>query len=172
MKKHSGITIVELLGAIVIFSIAASIIALTVSFIVNANKEIIENGKANTTGTLLIRQIENKISDLSVTRYDDTVSQKLILYSDFEYVFNEVEQNIVVDDENPKELVLQFTQNDILINGSILDLDGFFLHNSSNIEVVEYANNDSIQITITIVLSSESNIYTFQSTMEVFIQRR
>lgn len=171
MKKHSGLTIVELLGAIVIFSIAASIIALTVSFIINANKEIIENGKANTTGTLLIRQIENKINDLSVTRYDNTVNQQLILYSDFEYIYDESIKDIDKIEHNPPlELVLQFTQNDILLNGLSLDLDGFVMHESSTIEVLESANNQSIQITIIIVLSSNTNTYTFQTTIEVFIQ--
>ena len=173
MKKHSGLTIVELLGAIVIFSIATSMIAIAVSFIVNANKEIIENGKANATGTLIMRRIENEINDLSVTRYDDTVNQQLILYSDFEYVFDEDAQEIDTIEHNPPiELILEFSQNNILINGSVLDLDGFVLDDSSKIEVIEYANAESIQTTITVILLSESNLYTFQTTIEVFIQRR
>ena len=49
---------VELLGAIVIFSIATSIIAMTISFIVRGNRDIIEQGQANTTGVLIIKQIE------------------------------------------------------------------------------------------------------------------
>ena len=173
MRKHSGITIVELLGAIVIFSITASMIAIAVSFIVNANKEIIENGKANATGTLIMRRIENEINDLSVTRYDDTVNQQLILYSDFEYIYDETLKDIDIIEHNPPiELILQFTQNDILLNGSILNLDGFDLDDSSKIEVGESANAESIQITVTIVLSSKSNMYRFQTTMEIFIQRR
>ena len=172
MKKHNGMTIVELLGAIVIFSIAASVIAIAVSFIVNANKEIIENGKANTTGTLIMRRIENEINDLSVTDYDYSVNQQLILYSDFEYAYSESLQDLDKIIHNPPiELVLEFTQNDILINGSVLDLDGFVLDDSSKIEVIESANAESIQISITVILSSKSNIYTFQTTMEIFIQR-
>ena len=119
-----------------------------------------------------MRRIENEINDLSVTDYDDTVNQQLILYSDFKYVFDEDEQKIDKIEHNPPiELILEFNQNNILINGSVLNLDGFVLDDSSKIEVIESVNAESIQITITVILLSESNLYTFQTTMEVFIQK-
>lgn len=169
MRKHSGVTLVELLGAIVIFSIASSIIALTVSFIVNANKEIIENGKANTTGTLIIRQIENQINDLYITDYDYTFNQQLILYSDYEYIYDDSTQDIKLVNHNPRiELVVQLTQDSLQLNDLALDLNEFDLHDSSKIDMFE--NTDSTQFIITIVLASEMNLYTFQTTIEVIIQ--
>lgn len=169
MRKHSGVTLVELLGAIVIFSIASSIIALTVSFIINANKEIIENGKANTTGTLIIRQIENQINDLYITDYDYTFNQQLILFSDYEYIYDESTQDIKLVNHDPRlELVVQLTQDSLQLNDLTLDLNGFALHESSKIEMIESAN--ATQFIITIVLASEMNLYTFQTTIEVIIQ--
>ena len=101
MKKHNGISLVELLGAIVIFAIASSIIALTISLIVNANKDIIETGQANTTGLLIIRQIENELNDMNITDYDLISSEEIVVYSDSEYIFDEVSGQIVLITHDP-----------------------------------------------------------------------
>lgn len=168
MRKHNGVTLVELLGAIVIFSIASSIIALAVSFIINANKEIIENGQANTTGTLLIRQIEREVSNLYITDYTYTVDQELILYSDFEYVYNDLTAEIELINHDPRlELSIVIENNTLSINNEIQDLSGFNIHETSRIDMVE--NLTSTQFIITIVLASETNLYTFKTTLEVFI---
>lgn len=167
MKNHRGVTLVELLGAIVIFSIASAIIALTVSFIINANKEIIENGQANTTGTLVIRQIEQEISDLYITDYDYISNQELRLYSDFEYVYNAELGDIDRIDHIPRlELPIIMNNNQIYIDNAIIDLSSFTLHESSNIEMIEDVS--STQFIITIVLASENHLYTFKTNFEVF----
>lgn len=168
MRKHNGVTIVELLGAIVIFSIASSLIALIVTFIVNANKEIIENGQANTTGTLLIRQIEREVSNLYITDYAYTLDQELILYSDFEYVYNDLTAEIELITHDPRlELSIVIANNALSINNEVQDLSGFNIHETSRIEMIE--NASSTQFIITIVLASEKNLYTFKTTLEVFI---
>lgn len=168
MKKHDGVTIVELLGAIVIFSIASTIIALTVSFIINANKEIIENGQANTTGTLLIRKIEQEMSKLYITNYDYTSDQELILYSDFEYIYNDVSGEIELIEHNPSlELSILIENEQLFIDQETLDLSGFTLHETSRIEMIE--DIDSTQFIIILVLASDKNIYTFSTNIEVFI---
>lgn len=168
MRKHSGVTLVELLGAIVIFSIASSIIALTISFIVNANKEIIENGQANTTGTLLIRHIEQEVSELYITGYTYTPGQELVLYSDFEYVYNDLTAEIELINHDPRlELTIVIENNNISINNEIQDLSGFLIHETSRIDMIEKVS--STQFIITIVLASEKNLYTFKTTLEVFI---
>lgn len=168
MRKHDGVTIVELLGAIVIFSIASSIIALTVSFIINANKDIIENGQANTTGTLIIREIEQEISEIYITDFAYTLDQKLILYSDFEYIYNDNIGDIELINHDPRlELTILIENNQLFINNENIDLSGFSIHETSRIDMIE--DIDSIQFIITIVLSSENNLYTFKTNLEVFI---
>ena len=168
MRHHKGVTLVELLGAIVIFSIAASIIALTVSFIINANKEIIENGQANTTGTLIIRQIEKKVSNLYITDYTYASNQELTLYSDFEYVYNDELGDIELINHDPRlELNILIVNNELFIDNDTIDLSGFSIHETSRIEMIE--NTESTQFIITIVLASEKNLYTFKTNLEVFI---
>jgi prepilin-type N-terminal cleavage/methylation domain-containing protein len=168
MRQHKGVTLVELLGAIVIFSIAASIIALTVSFIINANKEIIENGQANTTGTLIIRQIEKKVSNLYITDYTYASNQELTLYSDFEYVYNDELGDIELINHDPRlELNILIVNNELFIDNDSIDLSGFSIHETSRIEMIE--NTESTQFIITIVLASEKNLYTFKTNLEVFI---
>lgn len=168
MRHHKGVTLVELLGAIVIFSIAASIIALTVSFIINANKEIIENGQANTTGTLIIRQIEKKVSNLYITDYTYASNQELTLYSDFEYVYNDELGDIELINHDPRlELNILIVNNELFIDNDSIVLSGFSIHETSRIEVIE--NTESTQFIITIVLASEKNLYTFKTNLEVFL---
>jgi len=168
MRHHKGVTLVELLGAIVIFSIAASIIALTVSFIINANKEIIENGQANTTGTLIIRQIEKKVSNLYITDYTYASNQELTLYSDFEYVYNDELGDIELINHDPRlELNILIVNNELFIDNDSIVLSGFSIHETSRIEMIE--NTESTQFIITIVLASEKNLYTFKTNLEVFL---
>lgn len=168
MRHHKGVTLVELLGAIVIFSIASSIVALTVSFIINANKEIIENGQANATGTLIIRHIENKVSDLYITDYDYLSDQEFTLYSDFEYVYNNELGDIELINHDPRlELNILINNQQLFINNETINLTGFTIHETSSIQMIE--GTTSTQFIITIVLASEKNIYTFKTNLEVFI---
>ena len=159
MHKHKGITIVELLGAIVIFSITSTIIAITISFIISANKQIVENGQANTAGTILIKNIENNVNDLFITRYDYTLNQSLILYSDFEFYFNEetsqIEQRTF---DIPLQTSIIFEGDQLLIDHTPYALSPFILHESSTIEMISNA-----QFIITIVLASDEKTYTFKT---------
>lgn len=163
MHRHKGLTIVELLGAIVIFSIAASIIAMTISFILNANKQIVENGQANTVGTLLIRQIENDANDLFITRFDYIENDSLVLFSDYEFVFNETTDDIEkVDFSVPKQTSIAFNNTELLLNNELYALTPFTLHESSTIEMVS-----DTRFLITIVLASEDQLYTFKTSIEI-----
>lgn len=163
MHKNKGLTIVELLGAIVIFSIAASIIAMTVSFILNANKQIVENGQANTAGTLLIRQIENDVNDLFITRYNYVEDQSLVLFSDYEFVFNEQTNEIErVDFQEPLQTSITFNGNQLLLNDEIYALTPFTLHQTSTITMVS-----DTRFVITIVIASENEVYTFKTSIEI-----
>ena len=162
MHKHKGFTIVEMLGAIIILSIAATIIALTVSFIINANKRIIENGQANTTGTILIRQIENDANDLFITRYEFIENESLILYSDYEYVFDDISNQIEKNEfDQPLVLSIIFNSSELWINNEIYALSPFILHETSTIEMVS-----DKRFLITIVLASDNQTYTFKTSIE------
>ncbi len=163
MYKHKGVTIVELLGSIIIFSIASTIIALTVSFVLNANKQIMENGQANTAGTLLIRNIENDVNDLFITRYDYIENESLILYSDYEFMFDELSNDIQrVDFDVPLQTSIMFADGQLFLNNEIYALSTFTIHETSKIEMVS-----STQFIITIVLASEDNIYTFKTSIKI-----
>ncbi len=169
MKKHRGMSMVELLGAIVIFSIATSIIAMTISFIVKGNRDIIEQGQANTTGVLIIKQIENKIQSLNITDYDLIANNDLSLYSDYEYVFDEVANDVVLITHTPPlSMTLIYLNGDILLNGNMLDLSQFSLDSSSKIEII--TDPKTASLIITVVLSSEQGkLYVFKTNLQLGI---
>lgn len=166
MRKHSGITMVELLGAVAIFAIASSVIALTISLIVNANKDIIETSQASTTGTLIIKQIENALNDINITDHDLISSDEIILYSDYEYVFDETSEEIVLVTYDPRlELSISFN-TEILIDSQILDLSQFSLDESSRIEIIRDATTTKLVITV-VLLSDQGNLYTFKTNLQL-----
>lgn len=168
MKKHSAITMVELIGAIAIFAIASSIIALTITFIVNANNDIIETSQASTTGTLIIRQIENELNELNVTDYDLISSDEIILYSDYEYVFDEISEEIVLVTYDPKLTLSILFNTDILINGEALGLSIFSVSETSKIEIITDATTSKLVITVVLV-SDEGNLYTFKTNLQLVL---
>lgn len=166
MKKHRGITLVELLGAIAIFAIASTIITMTISFIVNANKDIIETSQASTTGTLIIRQIENALNDIYITDYDLISSEEVILYSNGEFTFDENLQEIIFTEYNPELTVtLEFTNN-ILLNDIALDVTEFSVDQASKIEIITDATTTKLVITV-VLLSDEGNLYTFMTNLQL-----
>jgi pilin/secretion family protein with methylation motif len=166
MKKHSGITMVELLGAIAIFAIASSIIALTISYVVNANKDIIETSQASTTGTLIIRQIENALNDIYITDYDLISSDEIILYSEYEYVFDEVTEEIVLVNYDPSLTLTILFNTEILIDDQALDLSQFSLDQASRIEIITDATTSKLVITVVLV-SDEGNLYSFKTNLQL-----
>lgn len=166
MKKHRGITMVELLGAVAIFAIASSVIALTISFIITANKNIVETSQASTTGTLIIKQIENALNDLNITDYDLISSDEIMLYSDYEYVFDEISEEIVLVTYDPRlELSILFNTN-ILVDSEILDLSQFSVDDTSKIEIITDATTSKLVITVVLV-SDEGNLYTFKTNLQL-----
>ncbi|BCR35576.1 hypothetical protein MPAN_004690 [Mariniplasma anaerobium] len=157
---------VELLGAVAIFAIASSVIALTISLIVNANKDIIETSQASTTGTLIIKRIENALNDLNITDYDLISSDEVILYSDSEYVYDETSEEIILVTYNPRlELSILFNTN-ILIDNEIIDLSQFSLDETSTIEIISDATTSKLVITVVLV-SDEGNLYTFKTNLQL-----
>ncbi|MCD4826523.1 MAG: type II secretion system GspH family protein [Acholeplasmataceae bacterium] len=166
MKKHKGITLVELLGAIAIFAIASTIITMTISFIINANKDIIETSQASTTGTLIIRQIENALNDISITSYDLISSDEVILYSNGEFIFNEDLQEIVFVEYDPElTFTLEFT-SDVLLNDIALDITQFSVDTASRIEIIDDSITTKLVITV-VLISEEGNLYTFMTNLQL-----
>jgi prepilin-type N-terminal cleavage/methylation domain-containing protein len=168
MKKHSGLTLIELLGAVAIFAIASSIIALTISYIVNANNDIIETSQASTTGTLIIRRIENALNEINITDYDLISSNEVILYSDYEYVFDQVTEEIVLHTYDPRLTLSILFNNDVSIDGQVLDLSQFSLDDTSKIEIITDATTSKLVITIVLV-SDEGNLYTFKTNIQLVL---
>lgn len=85
-------------------------------------------------------------------------TNEIILYSNFEYIFNETTNEIESHDPN---LVLPITfGSHIIVGTQTLDSSPFGIHESSKIEVINNATTSSLIITVVLVSSSDK-LYTF-----------
>ena len=85
--NNKGMSIVELLAALVIMSIVASLLALLISTYQDANQSISESSKASIEATLLIQSIKSDLEEFSPTNYELCVEDNcIILTKSFAYV--------------------------------------------------------------------------------------
>lgn len=65
--NKKGLTLVELLGAVVISAIGIALLASVVTLIVRATQDTIVNNRANTTGMIIVARFENTMDDFVAT---------------------------------------------------------------------------------------------------------
>jgi len=163
--NKKGLTLVELLGAVVIFGISISLVALLLSVIFNANDKILEQSRANTEGTLVVAHLENLMRNFAVTDYSSCVDDPncVILESHYTYELSGDSSTIVlVTHTPPKTLQISIRENELYINDAIHHIRDFQIHSDSYIEKTIENNQLKLKIVI-ILLMNESKTYTFTS---------
>lgn len=65
--NRKGVTLVELLGAIVISSIGISLVAMAITLIVRATNDTMMNNRANTTGMIISQSLKHVLDDFIAT---------------------------------------------------------------------------------------------------------
>jgi len=166
--NRKGLTIVELLAALVIMGIVATIIGLLINSYQDANDTISESSKASLEASLLIQNIENDLDEFSPTDYTSCTSPECVtLTKSFEYIYNEGQ--IILQTYDPVLSQNLIFENQQLSFGSITyDIDGFSLSNDTSINVSEFNGYLSIQIDFFLV--SETTTYPFTMTYSFAIE--
>lgn len=156
-----GMTMVELLGAIVLFGIIISLSAIMISVITNANAKIVEQSRANTEGTLLTALIDRKIREFGPTNYTTCVeSNCIILVKAFEYVpdLDLGTIDLVVYDP-VQTLKIEVSSEQLLIDDEVQSIAHFTVDPTSS--VIYNINGSILTYDITIIFVGEYDHYTF-----------
>jgi len=163
--NKKGLTLVELLGAVVIFGISISLIALLLSVIFNANDKILEQSRANTEGTIVIAHLEDLMRSFAVTDYSTCVDNPncVTLESHYTYELSGDSSSIIlVTHTPPNTLQISILNNQLYINGLVHEIRNFEIHSDSYIEKTTVNNQLKLKIVI-ILYINEGKTYTFTS---------
>ena len=163
MRNHKGVSLIEMLGAIAILSIVISLSAVIISYVNKAQEVIVEKSQANTTGIILIHELEESFEDMNITDYQYVDSSFIYLYSEYSYEFDETSNEIILITYDPMLSVSIEIDDELLLNGIVLDTSIFAIDPKSYIDL-EIIDSKTI-ITFYIFLASLTNTYQFQSTL-------
>ena len=155
--NKKGFTLVETLGAIVILGITLTLLTFVVFAFISANERISISTLANQEGNLLVRKIQEDLTELNPNTYETCPGAVCYIFvQEFSYEFNEVSEEIelVVYDE-PLTYKLQIVSNNLYINDVQYEFDDFTFDSSSSFSVVEEATE--IFVNINIIINSEKN---------------
>lgn len=157
MMNKKGLTLVELLGAIVILGILTALLASIFGFFINAQRRVSISAKANTEGLLVIRVVKNDLIEFSANTYQDCSGEYCILFEkEFEYIYDE--DNEVIDLEvydEPLTYEIEIKNNNLYLNDEIYEFNGFTLTDDSALTYEEI--NDVLYLTIVLYLVDEEN---------------
>ncbi len=161
--NRRGLSLVELLGAIVIFSLVVSLASLLFKVFLDSNRRISENAKANSTGAAFINVLENAIDNLSPTNYSPCGENCLIIEKEFTYEFDTETGTIEVVQCDPVlriELVFD-ANNDFLIDGSIYEFPGFIVNDATSITYQD--TGDYLYLVVDLWLeNANGNLYNYR----------
>jgi prepilin-type N-terminal cleavage/methylation domain-containing protein len=145
--NKKGFSIIEILAAIIILSLIASLVAVLLRTMTIANQSISEEAKANVEATKLIAELNRFYEDFEPTEYaydPDTSDIELTVF------------------DPALETQIEFTNNNLEFDGVIYNLDYFQFSNDFLITASINAN-DKITIRIDFTLISEDNQFSFST---------
>jgi len=159
--SKKGLTLIELIGAVVIFGLMISLVSIVIQFVLRANDRVVEQSRATRIGTLLIEDIQDAFNDLNPTSYELCGGSCVTLITAYENILNPESGRIELVTYTPPLSYVISIENDIFyLDGVSYNLSEFTLSEDSNIEVT-YQNNQ-LTIAIRVILLSESQkTYTY-----------
>ncbi len=169
MSKR-GVTLIELLGAIVIFGLMLSLVATVLSLINNASARIELNSAANSQGLLIDREIKDNLIEFSPTDYKACGNNCVTFQKEFMYEFDPVLETIVLTTYSTALThSIQITKDQVLIDDVAIDTGEFIVGSGSTIELVE--NLSQLYFLITLELTaSNGKIFAFTTSYSFTIQ--
>jgi len=153
--NKKGVTIIELLGAIVIFGLALSLVAMILQTIGVATERINLNTKATYEGNAIVRELEKEMQDFSPTDYRACIGTDcIILESHYYYDVDLINETITPVAYDPfLEKSISVENGKIWIDGVERVIPYFTLGALSSIDYTLTLN--TLEITISIYLVDE-----------------
>ena len=170
MNKR-GLSITELLAAVIIMAIAFSLVGLLISSFQNANHRIEDEARANTEASSLIAFIERDIDAFSPTDYRTCETGNcVVLEKHFEKTYLPGQTAIVTEIHDPPlEYRIVYDGGGLSFGGEVYSPDNLTI-STAMISFDEDANGN-VDVRIAFTLSSDSgNDYDYSTTNTFKIQ--
>ncbi len=148
-SRTHGISLPELLGAIVIFGLVSALIGSMLAVFSSASRRLMVAEQANAKALTLILAIENAASDAGSTAYSSCGGETecIVLENHYEYEYNAVSDAIdLVLHEPALTTEISLSTGTILINGVALDTGDFTIGAASTLTAVNVGG----EVTVTI----------------------
>ncbi len=160
--NKKGISLFELIGALVIFSIVVTLTAMIINFYVQANNRITLNSQANYEGNLVVRRLDDYFRDLSPTTFGTCPGVGCYTFSqEFTYELNPATQEVeLVVHSIPVSLNVQVNAGNLYIGGIAYDFNLFSLNTGSSISVTQSAGVNSVDINL-ILEADDGTLFEF-----------
>lgn len=161
--NKKGVTLVELIGAVVIFGLMISLVSIVIQFVLRANERIVEQSRATRIGTLLVEDIQDAFNDLNPTSYEMCGTDCVELITAYGHVYNEVSGEIeYITHTPPLSYIFRIDNSILYLNQNAYNLSEFSLSDESQITTSLQINQ--LTITFHIVLLSETEkSYTYDT---------
>ena len=167
--RKKGFTMIELLGAIVIFGIMLSLSAMIISTITKANARIVEQSKANTEMSLLTAYLDRSYQNFGATNYVPCaigIEDCFTLINAFEYVVNLETQTITLVVHDPAYEWKIFIDNQRLyINDELIGIGIFSLGDDSSISYQIIGSQLILKLNLIFIGTHQSYTYQYQQVL-------
>jgi len=169
MNKR-GVTIIELLASIIIFSLMISLVAIIMSLINSESDRIEINSLANAEGLFLDRELKDAILEFGPTEYITCGTDCIIFQKEFTYEFDPILENIVLTTYSPALTHrIQISNGQILVDNIPVVIDYFTLGSGSKIELVENLTQAYFIMTVELV-AENGKTFTFSTSYSFAMQ--
>jgi len=160
--NRKGLSLVELLGAIVILGVLITLLASVFGFYINAQRRISISAQANSEGLLVINVVKTNLNKFTANTYQACSSDNCIIFEkEYEYIYNEHDELIeLVTYDEPLLYKISISDNALYINDEIYDFNGFTLTDDSKLTYEE--QNGVLNLSIVLYLTdTENDVFKF-----------
>jgi len=156
--NRRGISLLELVGALVILGILVTLSSIIINFYVQANQRIALSSQANYEGNLAVRTLEDYFRDLEPTTYSTCSGVGCYqFYQEFSYELNPLTEEVeLVVFETPAAIKLQLLASVLYIDDEPYDFGPFTLNSESAISVTQITGINNIEIIL--ILEAENRM--------------
>jgi type II secretory pathway pseudopilin PulG len=152
-KRHDGVSLPELLGALVIFGLISALLGSITYVMVNAVNRIALAEKANAQALLVTGRLEQAMADAGGTAYAACVgvTDCVILENHYEYVYDALNDEIDLVVHAPAlETTVSEHDGALWIDGVAIDAGDFTIAAATTLTVTDVAG--AVTVTVAYVL--------------------
>ncbi|MFA5007028.1 MAG: type II secretion system protein [Candidatus Izemoplasmatales bacterium] len=155
IENRRGVTLPELLGAIVILAIVTSLLGAVAFAMVRAIDRIAVNQSAEATGLYLVDYLEDAMADRAPNAYDDSCAGTggcVVLIQEYAYAYDPVDGSIdAVVHVPPLETEFSIHDDAVWINGASVDAGDFTIGSDASLSVNDVLGSVTVTIAFSLV---------------------